>query len=88
MESIQSFLKDVKLGGKQGHRNMVFIPLLAPDAGEPDYLILEEALGQGVVEITEVSQAGAVFAGKISVTQRRKGRKSGPVLLFFHPRIP
>lgn len=35
-------------------------PVLASDAGEPDYLILEEALTQGAVEVTEVSQGGSV----------------------------
>ena len=60
MEHIQAFLENVKLGGKQNHLNMTLIPLLAPDAGVPDYLILEEALAQGAVEITEVSQDGRV----------------------------
>jgi hypothetical protein len=60
MEAIQAFLENVKLGGKQSHQNMTLFPLLASDAGEPDYLTLEEALGQGVVEITEVSRGGSV----------------------------
>jgi hypothetical protein len=60
MEQIQAFLENVKLGGKQNHLNMTLIPLLAPDTGAPDYLILEEALNQGVVEITEVSKGGSV----------------------------
>jgi hypothetical protein len=37
MEAIQAFLEAVKQGGKQSHLNMTLIPLLAPDAGEPDY---------------------------------------------------
>ncbi len=60
MEFIQDFLENVRLGGKQSHLNMTLFPLLAPDAGTPDYMILEEALGQRVVEITEVSQGGSV----------------------------
>ena len=60
MEAIQMFLEKVKLGGKQNHLNMTLFPLLSPDAGEPDYLILEEALGQGVAEITEISHGGSV----------------------------
>jgi hypothetical protein len=60
MEHIQKFLGNVKMGGKQSHLNMTIFPLLAPDAGEPDYMILEEALSQGAVEITEVSQGGSV----------------------------
>jgi hypothetical protein len=60
VEAIQVFLESVKLGGKQSHLNMILFPLLASDAGAPEYMILEEALGQGVVEITEVSQGGSV----------------------------
>jgi hypothetical protein len=39
---------------------MALFPLLVPDAGEPDYLLLEEASGQGAVKITEVSHGGSV----------------------------
>ena len=60
MEALRLFLKKIKLGGKQTHLNMTLIPLLASDAGEPDYLILEEASGQGSAEITEISQGGSV----------------------------
>ncbi len=60
MESIQLFLKDVKLGGKQSHLSMTLIPLLAPEVGEPDYLTLEEALTRGLAEVNEVSKDGSV----------------------------
>jgi hypothetical protein len=60
MEQIQEFLENVKLGGKQTHLNLALFPLLASDAGTPDYMTLEEALGQGMVEITEVTQGGVV----------------------------
>jgi len=60
MDPIKVFLEKVKLDGKQSYLKMTLFPLLSPDAGEPDYLILEEALGQGRVEITEVSEGGTV----------------------------
>jgi hypothetical protein len=60
MDAIQTFLGTLKQGGKQSHLNMTLIPLLASDAGDPDYIILEEALNQGVVDVTEVSQGGSV----------------------------
>jgi hypothetical protein len=69
MEAIRTFLEKVKLGGKQSHLNMTLVPLLAPDAGEQDYLILEEALTQGVVEIAEVSHGGSVPDLKLSYQQ-------------------
>ncbi|MGD0625698.1 MAG: DUF6569 family protein [Thermodesulfobacteriota bacterium] len=60
MEHIQAFLETLKQGGKQTHLNLTLFPLLAPDTGEPDYLTLEDALNQGLVEVTEVSQGGSV----------------------------
>ncbi len=60
MEAIQALLETLKQGGKQTHLNMTLFPLLASDAGAPDYLILEEALSQGVVDVTEISKDGSV----------------------------
>jgi len=36
------------------------IPLLTPDAGDPDYIILEEALAKSSVEISEVTEGGRI----------------------------
>ena len=41
MDAIQAFLGTLKQGRKQSHLNMTLIPLLAPDTGVPDYLILQ-----------------------------------------------
>jgi len=60
MEAIQAFVEIVKQGGKQSHLNLSLFPLLAPDAGEPDYLILEEALAKGTVEISEAGMGDVV----------------------------
>ncbi len=57
MDAIQAYLENLKQGGKQNYLNLTIIPLLSPNGGEPDYLTLEEGLRQGVVTITEVSQA-------------------------------
>jgi len=46
MEPIEILLETLKQGGKQSNLNLTLIQLLAPDAGEPDYLILEEALAR------------------------------------------
>jgi hypothetical protein len=53
-------METLKQGGKQSHLNLALFPLLSADGGDPDYLILEEALAQGVVEIREVSEGGNV----------------------------
>ncbi len=60
MDAIQEFITKVKIGGKQSHMNMVLYPLLMSDAGEPGYVVLEEALSKGMVEITEISHGGRV----------------------------
>jgi hypothetical protein len=60
MDTIQGFLGSLKHGGRQNHLNLTMIPLLMPDGGEPDYLILEEALSQGLLFITEISTGGSV----------------------------
>ncbi len=60
MDAIHEFITSIKVGGNQSHQNMTLFPLLMSDAGEPGYMILEEALSKGAVEITEISQGGSV----------------------------
>ena len=61
MESvIQGYLDKVKLGRKQSHRNLAVFPLLSGYSTAFDYMTLDEALPGGLIEVTEVSQGGAV----------------------------
>lgn len=60
MEMMDKYIETLKQGGKQTHLNMTLLPLLSADGGNPDYLILEEALAEGAVEIKEVSEGGSV----------------------------
>jgi hypothetical protein len=60
MNPIEALLDSVKLSRKQTHLNLTLVPMLASDAGEPDYLTLEEGISRGEVEITEVSEGGSV----------------------------
>ena len=60
MEPIEILLDMLKQGGKQSHLNLTLFPLLATDAGDPDYIVLEEALAKSSVEISEVSEGGRV----------------------------
>jgi len=75
MTQIQSFLKTVRLARKQVHGNLALFPLLAPEGEKPDYLVLEEALGKGLVEVTERDQEGSVPELKLL----NKGKK--PILV-------
>ena len=60
MENLKEQFAAVKLGRAQVYRNMALFPLLAPDAGEPGYLTLEEALARGELEIGEKDTGGSV----------------------------
>ena len=57
---IQGYLGKVKVGRKQSHRNLAVFPLLSGYTTAFDYMTLDEALAGGLIEVTEVSQGGAV----------------------------
>ena len=57
---IQGYLDKVKVSRKQSYRNLAVFPLLSGYATALDYITLDEALAGGVIEVTEVSQGGAV----------------------------
>jgi len=57
---IQGYLDKVKVGRKQSHRNLAIFPLLSGYTTALDYITLDEALAGGLIEVTEVSQGGAV----------------------------
>lgn len=57
---IVEYIKAVEFGDVQACRNMALIPLFAPVNNIPRYLTLREALRQGVLTITEVSDSGSV----------------------------
>jgi len=75
MKSVVKYLKNARLAGKQAHKNLTVFPLISPDAIEPYYLTLEQAIDEGCIEITEVDESGSVNDLSLKVT----GKK--PVLL-------
>ena len=58
MNSVVSFLQDCRLGNKQVCRNLTVFPVLFPGVIEPYYLTLEQAIGSGVLVVTEVDAPG------------------------------
>jgi hypothetical protein len=61
METIlKTYLEGLKVGKVQTHKNLAMYPLLSTYAAGLDYLLLDEALGQGFMEIVEVSKEGVV----------------------------
>ena len=57
---IQNYLKEAKIGRKQSHQNLAIYPLLSSYAIGLDYITLDEALTEGLIEVVEVSEEGTV----------------------------
>ena len=60
MERIKEHIASLKLAKRQSHLNLCVFPLLAANEGEADHITLEEALEQGLAEVTEISRGGSV----------------------------
>jgi hypothetical protein len=60
MNAVVECLKTVRLGQPQAHLNLTLFPLLRGGAGEPGYLLLDEAVRRGLARVTEVSAMGSV----------------------------
>ncbi|MGW8223727.1 MAG: ARPP-1 family domain-containing protein [Syntrophobacteria bacterium] len=57
---IQNYLKKAKIGRKQSHQNLAIFPLLSSYTNGLDYITLDEALSEGLIEVVEVSEEGTV----------------------------
>jgi hypothetical protein len=57
---IASFLEQLKVGRKQTHKNLALYPLLSAYSIGLDYLLLDEALSENMIEVVEVSEGGSV----------------------------
>lgn len=60
MNAVVECLKTVRLGAAQVDLNLTVVPLLREGAGEPGYLLLDEAVQRGLARVTELSAAGSV----------------------------
>lgn len=59
--SIGKTLAGFETGKVHAHRNMTLVPIMfAAKNGGPEYLTMKEALGAGVLAVTEVSEGGSV----------------------------
>ena len=75
-KTIENALSRIQIGAESTFGNMTIFPLLNGDSGSADYLTLDEALGRGLVQITEVSVQGSVPELKL------KNESDEPVLLL------
>ena len=75
-KTIENALSRIQIGTESTFGNMTIFPLLNGDSGSADYLTLDEALGRGLVQITEVSVQGSVPELKLN------NESDEPVLLL------
>ena len=72
MKQIISFLETTRIARKQVHRNLTVFPSLAPNGIVPDYLTLEQALDQNLIQITELDTEGSVPELKLKNLGKKK----------------
>ena len=57
---ILDFVEQLKVGRKQSHKNLALYPLLSTYSIGWEYLLLDEALTENMIEVVEVSEGGSV----------------------------
>ena len=57
---IKNYLEQAKLGRKQTYKNLAIFPVLSTYCLDLEYLLLDEALSEGLIEVVEVDREGAV----------------------------
>jgi hypothetical protein len=57
---ITDYVGTITVSSRQEFRNLAVYPLLGPDQEAADYLLLDEALAAGALDIVEVTQGGSV----------------------------
>ena len=60
MNSIAGCLKELRIGEPQSHCNLALFPLLDGKASTLEYLLLDEALANGALIVTELDEQGSV----------------------------
>jgi len=71
-DGVKTFLEGIKVGARQRHGNMTLYCLLVAQEAETDFLTLDEALGAGLLTITETSEAGCVVELRVVNKSARK----------------
>ena len=75
-QAVADRLQSLRLGEQVTVRNLCMVPLLDGTGDAPGYLTLDEAIAQGLVQITELSEGGSVPELKLT------NAASQPVLLL------
>jgi hypothetical protein len=71
MYSLQQDLSQLTVGTPTTFRNLTLFPLLrpAPAYAEPDYQLAEDAMVQGLAQITELADGGSVPELRLETTR-------------------
>jgi len=57
---IKNYLEQIKVGRKQSHKNLALYPLLSTYSSGLEYLLLDEALSENLMEVVELDSDGSV----------------------------
>jgi len=63
---IKDYLDQIKIGRKQSYRDLAVYPLLSTYSISLDYLLLDEALTEGLMEVVEMDREGSVPELKVN----------------------
>ena len=59
-DSVKSYVTGIATGERQTYKNLAMVPLLGGNGTAAEYLLLDEALREGLLEVGEVSTGGSV----------------------------
>ena len=68
---LHSYIGQIQFGEEQTHKNLTAYPVLSNRLSALDYITLDEALGQGLIEIAEID--GNASVPQLKLTKNRKG---------------
>ena len=68
---IKNYLEQLKVGRKQSYKNLALYPLLSTYSVGLEYLLLDEALSENLIEIVEKDDGGSV--PELRVTNKTSG---------------
>jgi len=67
VQTVVDAIQSISFGKKTTFQNLAIVPILGAGEVQPDYLTLDEALANGSIEVTEVSETGHVPELKVVV---------------------
>jgi flavodoxin len=70
--TLAAYLADIKIGPEQQYKNMAVFSLLANQDAAIEFITLDEAITQGALVITEISESGRVPELKVANNSRQK----------------